>query len=392
MLLLMLAASAAAAPRPLIIGHRGASGHRPEHTLGAYRLAAEMGADFIEPDLVSTKDGVLIARHENEIGGTTDVADEVSRSQAHQDHRRPVDHRLVHRGLHARGDQDAAREGAAGVPVARVRRPLRGADVRRSGRAGAAARTRARPSDRRLSRDQAPDLFPRRSACRSKSRCSRRSRSTAGTRARRRSSSSRSRPANLRELRQQDQGAAHPARRPRAPLVDGRALEGRSRPTPTASDPRSGCMIPVGRRTARRGRRPTWSRARTRRPARARLDAAQRQGVPAGGLQGATRRRSSSGSGTPASTGCLHRFSRRRAPALYRASRVAVSSFPRYRRRVPQKFYAALPGRNRTPCTRLHIALAILSPVVPRKTSPPDTLSSVPRRRPDATFRNEEAA
>jgi glycerophosphoryl diester phosphodiesterase len=74
LLLLMLAASAAAASRPLIIGHRGASGHRPEHTLAGYRLAAEMGADFIEPDLVSTKDGVLIARHENEIGGTTDVA------------------------------------------------------------------------------------------------------------------------------------------------------------------------------------------------------------------------------------------------------------------------------------------------------------------------------
>ena len=67
-------AASAAAPRPLIIGHRGASGHRPEHTLASYRLAAEMGADFIEPDLVSTKDGVLIARHENEIGGTTDVA------------------------------------------------------------------------------------------------------------------------------------------------------------------------------------------------------------------------------------------------------------------------------------------------------------------------------
>jgi glycerophosphoryl diester phosphodiesterase len=75
MLLLVLSASAAATSRPLIIGHRGASGHRPEHTLESYRLAVEMGADFIEPDLVSTKDGVLIARHENEIGGTTDVAD-----------------------------------------------------------------------------------------------------------------------------------------------------------------------------------------------------------------------------------------------------------------------------------------------------------------------------
>jgi glycerophosphoryl diester phosphodiesterase len=58
----------------LIIGHRGASGYRPEHTLASYRLAIEQGADFIEPDLVSTKDGILIARHENEISGTTDVA------------------------------------------------------------------------------------------------------------------------------------------------------------------------------------------------------------------------------------------------------------------------------------------------------------------------------
>ena len=60
---------------PLVIGHRGASGYRPEHTLASYELAARMGADFIEPDLVSTKDGVLIARHENDITGTTDVAD-----------------------------------------------------------------------------------------------------------------------------------------------------------------------------------------------------------------------------------------------------------------------------------------------------------------------------
>jgi glycerophosphoryl diester phosphodiesterase len=59
---------------PVVIGHRGASGYRPEHTLASYELAARMGADFIEPDLVSTKDGVLVARHENEISGTTDVA------------------------------------------------------------------------------------------------------------------------------------------------------------------------------------------------------------------------------------------------------------------------------------------------------------------------------
>jgi glycerophosphoryl diester phosphodiesterase len=58
----------------VVIGHRGASGYRPEHTLASYRLAIELGADYIEPDLVSTRDGVLVARHENEVGGTTDVA------------------------------------------------------------------------------------------------------------------------------------------------------------------------------------------------------------------------------------------------------------------------------------------------------------------------------
>src|SRR5262249_27166881 len=59
---------------PIVIGHRGASGYRPEHTLSSYRLAIELGADFIEPDLVSTKDHQLVARHEPDITGTTDVA------------------------------------------------------------------------------------------------------------------------------------------------------------------------------------------------------------------------------------------------------------------------------------------------------------------------------
>lgn len=59
---------------PIVIGHRGASGYRPEHTLGSYELAARLGADYLEPDLVITKDGVLVCRHEPEIGGTTDVA------------------------------------------------------------------------------------------------------------------------------------------------------------------------------------------------------------------------------------------------------------------------------------------------------------------------------
>jgi glycerophosphoryl diester phosphodiesterase len=60
--------------RPLVIAHRGASGYRPEHTAAAYRLAITQGADAVEPDLVSTSDGVLVVRHENEISGTTDVA------------------------------------------------------------------------------------------------------------------------------------------------------------------------------------------------------------------------------------------------------------------------------------------------------------------------------
>ena len=58
----------------IVIAHRGASGERPEHTLESYQRAIDQGADYIEPDLVMTRDGVLIARHENEIAGTTDVA------------------------------------------------------------------------------------------------------------------------------------------------------------------------------------------------------------------------------------------------------------------------------------------------------------------------------
>ena len=59
---------------PLLIAHRGASALRPEHTLAAYAKAIQDGADYVEPDLVATKDGVLVARHENEISETTDVA------------------------------------------------------------------------------------------------------------------------------------------------------------------------------------------------------------------------------------------------------------------------------------------------------------------------------
>jgi glycerophosphoryl diester phosphodiesterase len=73
--LLATAAPLPATPaQPIVIAHRGASGERPEHTLEAYRLAIAEGADFVEPDLVMTKDLHLVARHENEISGTTDIA------------------------------------------------------------------------------------------------------------------------------------------------------------------------------------------------------------------------------------------------------------------------------------------------------------------------------
>ena len=71
---LALGADTSMAFCPLIIAHRGASGYRPEHTLAAYELAIGQGADFLEVDVVSTRDGILIARHENELSETTDVA------------------------------------------------------------------------------------------------------------------------------------------------------------------------------------------------------------------------------------------------------------------------------------------------------------------------------
>src|SRR4051795_11195237 len=71
---LMTGTSAGDAVRPFVIAHRGASGYVPEHTLAGYFIAIQQGADYVEPDLVITRDGALVVRHENEIGGTTDVA------------------------------------------------------------------------------------------------------------------------------------------------------------------------------------------------------------------------------------------------------------------------------------------------------------------------------
>ncbi len=72
--MLILSLPVAAAERPIVIAHRGASGYRPEHTIAAYQLAIDQHADFIEPDLVPTRDGVLIARHDNLLDLTTNVA------------------------------------------------------------------------------------------------------------------------------------------------------------------------------------------------------------------------------------------------------------------------------------------------------------------------------
>ncbi len=97
-----------------MIGHRGASGYRPEHTLASSALIIELGADHVEPDLVPTADGLRVARHENESSGTTDV---VARSEfADRGTTRVIaggcNQRLVHRRLRPGRAQEAARQAA----------------------------------------------------------------------------------------------------------------------------------------------------------------------------------------------------------------------------------------------------------------------------------------
>ena len=225
-LLLLLAAAIAGASRagggdragrgmttpggePVVIGHRGSAGYRPEHTLASYTLAARMGADFIEPDLVSTKDHKLVARHEPEISATTDVADhpefaarrttKVIDGVAIDRAGSPTDFTLAElRTLRAKERIPAVRQRNTlydgRYPIPTFQEVI---DLARR------AVARAAPDDRHLPRDQAPDVVPRRRACRSRGRSCRRCGPTASTRARgRRSSCSPSRPANLRLLRQ----------------------------------------------------------------------------------------------------------------------------------------------------------------------------------------------
>ena len=144
---------------PLVIGHRGASGYRPEHTIESYTLAIEQGADVIEPDLVSTKDGVLIARHENEISGTTDVAEKFPDRKA----TKMIDGKEVVGWF----TEDLT---LAEIKTLRAKerlefrdqiqqRQVRGADVRGGDRSCARQEQGDRTRDRPLSRDQASELF-----------------------------------------------------------------------------------------------------------------------------------------------------------------------------------------------------------------------------------------
>ena len=154
------------AHRVLIIGHRGSAGYRPEHTLAALRAGAGMGADYIEPDLVSTKDHVLVARHETEITDTTDVADHpefADRKATKTIDGSHVD-RLVHRGLHAgrAARRCAPRSGCR--RCASATRSTTGATrcrpSRRSSTWPSGCRSELRRDDRHLPRDQAPDVLP----------------------------------------------------------------------------------------------------------------------------------------------------------------------------------------------------------------------------------------
>ncbi|MEJ7715575.1 MAG: glycerophosphodiester phosphodiesterase family protein [Thermoleophilaceae bacterium] len=174
-LALALSATAAAAKKdhakrsrqadPIVIGHRGASGYRPEHTLASYELAARMGADYVEPDLVSTRDHALVARHEPDITATTNVADHPE--FAGRKTTKTID------GVTTTGwftddftlaelrTLRAKERLPDGAPAQHdLRRPLQGPHLPGGDRPDQAALARAAAQDRDLPRDQAPHLLP----------------------------------------------------------------------------------------------------------------------------------------------------------------------------------------------------------------------------------------
>ena len=182
--------AAAADARPFVIAHRGASGYVPEHTLAGYFIAIQQGADYVEPDLVISKDGALLARHENEIGGTTDVA--AHPEFAARKATKSIDGESITgwftedftlaelKTLRARERLPELRrantryDGAFSIPtfdevldLVAAADAQRAADRARRGPAGAAAH-------RGLSRDQAPELFREARTAASTTGCSRR--------------------------------------------------------------------------------------------------------------------------------------------------------------------------------------------------------------------------
>ena len=146
-----------------MIGHRGAAGYLPDHTLEGYELAIKLGADYIEPDLVATKDGHLIARHEPNITSTTDVASHPE--FADRETTKMVDG-VAETGFFASDFTLAEIKTLRAVqPLAERPQQFNGRfeipTLERGHRAGEAHVEAGRPTDRRLPRDEAPDL-PRR--------------------------------------------------------------------------------------------------------------------------------------------------------------------------------------------------------------------------------------
>ena len=166
---------------PLVTGHRGAPGYLPDHTLAGYKLAIGIGADYIEPDLVATKDGHLIARHEPNIGGTTDVASKFPGRKT----TRIVDGEDVTDWFVSDFTLREIRTLRAVQPLAErptgVRRPVRDPDVRRGAAARQAARagSAAAPSACTPRRSTRPTTSS--SACRSSAASSTRSAGPAST-------------------------------------------------------------------------------------------------------------------------------------------------------------------------------------------------------------------
>ena len=148
-----------------VFAHRGASGYRPEHTLAAYALGDQAGGRLHRAGSREHQ-GRCPGRPSRERDQRHDRRrrpPRVRAAQDDQDHRRHADHRLVHRGLHPAGAQDAPGQGAAAGRTPRqhpVRRALRDPDIRRGPRPRQVREPQARPNDRRRPGDQAPDLLP----------------------------------------------------------------------------------------------------------------------------------------------------------------------------------------------------------------------------------------